>query len=152
MILVEADFTELRLTLRFCFPGQDEGMDQFNWGVHRHSLSSLNAEGEKDNNTTPATPTLSRKVPVRPSFRFFLVLFPRNRSSCVGTGVDFGASLPCRTTASKSLQTTTCARCRRWTTWRRPWAAAKFLFPFHPPPYRSISAAATRRPTRTLRK
>ena len=36
-------------------------MDQFNWGVHRHSLSSLNAEGEKDN-ITQATPTSSRKV------------------------------------------------------------------------------------------
>merc|ERR1740128_285213 len=54
-VFKDFDFLEYELESQ-----EDEGMDQFNWGVHRHSLSSLNAEGEKDN-ITQATPTSSRK-------------------------------------------------------------------------------------------
>lgn len=56
-VFKDFDFLEYELESQ-----EDEGMDQFNWGVHRHSLSSLNAEGEKEN-TTQATPNhSSRKV------------------------------------------------------------------------------------------
>ena len=56
-VFKDFDFLEYELESQ-----EDEGMDQFNWGVHRHSLSSLNAEGEKEN-TTQATPShSSRKV------------------------------------------------------------------------------------------
>ena len=56
-VFKDFDFLEYELESQ-----EDEGMDQFNWGVHRHSLSSLNAEGEKEN-TAQATPShSSRKV------------------------------------------------------------------------------------------
>lgn len=54
-------------------------MDQFNWGVHRHSLSSLNAEGEKDN-ITQATPTSSRKV--HPLHSSILISLPKTGQIC----------------------------------------------------------------------
>jgi len=55
-VFKDFDFLEYELESQ-----EEDGMDQFNWGVHRHSLSSLNAEGEKEN-TIQATPTSSRKV------------------------------------------------------------------------------------------
>lgn len=55
-VFKDFDFLEYELESQ-----EDEGMDQFNWGVHRHSLSSLNAgEGEKES-TAQATPSSSRK-------------------------------------------------------------------------------------------
>ena len=56
-VFKDFDFLEYELESQ-----EDEGMDQFNWGVHRHSLSSLNAgEGDKGESTTQATPSSSRK-------------------------------------------------------------------------------------------
>ncbi|XP_046454255.1 protein furry-like isoform X2 [Daphnia pulex] len=54
-VFKDFDFLEYELESQ-----EDEGMDQFNWGVHRHSLSSLNAEGEKEN-TAQATPSHSSR-------------------------------------------------------------------------------------------
>lgn len=60
-VFKDFDFLEYELESQ-----EDEGMDQFNWGVHRHSLSSLNAEGEKEN-TTQATPNHSSRKVCMPS-------------------------------------------------------------------------------------
>ncbi len=65
-VFKDFDFLEYELESQ-----EDEGMDQFNWGVHRHSLSSLNAEGEKEN-TAQATPShSSRKVWAGKSLELF---------------------------------------------------------------------------------
>lgn len=59
-VFKDFDFLEYELESQ-----EDEGMDQFNWGVHRHSLSSLNATGpeagEKES-AAQATPSSSRTV------------------------------------------------------------------------------------------
>ena len=64
-VFKDFDFLEYELESQ-----EEDGMDQFNWGVHRHSLSSLNAEGEKEN-TIQATPTSSRKVCPIPNDFFY---------------------------------------------------------------------------------
>ena len=86
-VFKDFDFLEYELE-----SNEDEGMDQFNWGVHRHSLSSLNATGaetgEKES-AAQATPSSSRKVislfrnsiflTATKQFRFFFNQGPRQR-------------------------------------------------------------------------
>ncbi len=101
-VFKDFDFLEYELESQ-----EDEGMDQFNWGVHRHSLSSLNAEGEKEN-TTQATPShSSRKVCVN-----VIVSKRENRNELI---------FFYRTTASRSRPTMIWVQFHRWMIWKRDW-------------------------------
>ena len=104
-VFKDFDFLEYELESQ-----EDEGMDQFNWDVHRHSLSSLNAEGEKEN-TTQATPShSSRKVCSK-----VLLITPK---WLIWFWLGF---LHIRITASKNHQTMIWDRFRPWTTWKLDW-------------------------------
>lgn len=104
-VFKDFDFLEYELESQ-----EDEGMDQFNWGVHRHSLSSLNAEGEKEN-TTQASPNLSaRKVSVV-SFLSWVRIIYENRSSS-------------KIMELKSRRTMTWDPYRLLTTWKPVWVTA----------------------------
>ena len=100
-VFKDFDFLEYELESQ-----EDEGMDQFNWGVHRHSLSSLNAEAEKEN-TTQASPNLSaRKVITVSSFRFVM-------SNAI--------PLSSKIMALKSRRMMTWGQCRLSTIWKPDW-------------------------------
>lgn len=101
-VFKDFDFLEYELESQ-----EDEGMDQFNWGVHRHSLSSLNAEGEKEN-TTQVTPSHSSRKVQRDK-----VYLHSNR---LKKPLFYN-----RITALRNHRTMIWVPCRRWMTWKRVW-------------------------------